>query len=291
MAVTQSDLITDVTRIIQDSSYDSIEQLTFLNQAMQEVAGHPSVLLQDLETEDDIATSTTNPYTALPSNYQKNLFYVYNASKYWEVAIRASLGDMLRRYHKLDQSGSISSLTIRGRYLHYQRIPSSAETLEVHYYRKPYDMATLTGGSDISFTASTLRIADAGNDLGDFYAGQTIDITGTTSNNTSFVIDSVESDGSYLTTTVAPTDESNQSAIIKSRPDGIPEHLIKPLLLNHACSSIFSEIEEGVEGNKTNTLYHDGKFKEAMGALIGFIGPEGRRPQPINDEMDMEAYV
>jgi hypothetical protein len=291
MAVTQANLITDLTRIIQDASYDDTEQLIFLNQAMQEVAGHPLVLLDDLETGSDVTTSTTYPYVALPSDYQKNLFYIYNSTKYWEVAIRASLGDMLRRYSKLDQSGTITSVTIRGSYLHYQRIPSSAETLELHYYRKPYDMATLTGASDITFTASTLRIADAGSDLGSFYAGQTIDVTGTTNNNTSFVIASVESDGSYLTTTVAPTDESNQSAIIKSRPDGIPEHLIKPLLENHAAMSIFSEIEQGQEGNKTNTAYYAGMYEKSLGTLIAFIGPEGRAPQGINDELNLEAYI
>ena len=291
MAVTQANLITDLTRIIQDSSYDSDEQLSFLNQAMQEVAGHPLVLLDDLETQDDVTTDTTYPYTALPSDYQKNLFYVYNSTKYWEVRIIASLGDLYRRFHKLDQSGTIVGVAIRGNYIHYQRIPSSAETLQLHYYRKPYDMATLTGGSDITFTASTLRIADAGNGLGVFHAGQTIDITGTTNNNTSFVIASVESDGSYLTTTVAPTDESDQSAIIKSRPDGIPEHLIKPLLLNHAAASIFSEIEEGIEGAKVNTLYHEQKSQQALSALISFIGPEGRAPVGIGDELDLEGYI
>ena len=289
MAVTQTNLVTDVTRIIQDSSYDSTEQLTFLNQAMQEVAGHPLVLLPGLETEAEVTTDTTYPYTSLPSNYQKNLFYVYNATKYWEVAIRASLGDMLRRYHKLDQSGTITSLAVRGNVLHYQRIPSSEETLEIHYYRKPYDMATYTADT-ISFDADAGTIADSASGLGDFNVGQIIDVTGTSDNNTSFTITAATS--ALLTVSEDVTDEAAGSDFtIKSRPDGIPDHLCRPLLVNHACSAIFAEIEEGVEGNKTNTIYHDQKFQQAIAALIAFIGPEGRAPQGINDELNLEAFL
>jgi len=289
MAVTQAKLITDVTRIIQDSSYDVSEQLTFLNQAMQEVAGHPSILLPDLEAEDDVTTSITNPYTALPTNYQKNLFYVYNSTLYWEVAIRASLGDLLRRYQRQDQSGTITGVAVKGRFLHYQRIASEAETLELHYFRKPHDMATYAA-STITFAATAGTIADSANGFGDFHVGQVIDVTGSVSNNSYFTINTATS--ALLTVDETVVDESSGSEFtLKSRPDGIPEHLRKPLLVNHVCASIFSEIEEGVEGKKINTAYHQAQFQSAMGQLLGFIGPEGRAPIGIADELGLESYL
>jgi hypothetical protein len=253
MAVTQANLITDLTRIIQDDSYDSTEQLAFLNQAIQEIAGDPEVLLPDLETEAEVTTDTSNPYVALPSNYQKNLFYVYNATKYWEVAIRASLGDLIRRFHKLDQGGTITGVAIRGKYLHYQRIPSSAETLELRYYRKPYDMVTYAA-STISFDDTDNTINDSESGLGDFHVGQTIDVTGTSGNNTSFTITAATAASLTVSETVT-TEGAGSEFTIKSRPDGIPEHLARPLLLNHAARGIFSEIEQGQEGNKNNTAF------------------------------------
>ena len=139
-------------------------------------------------------------------------------------------------------------------------------------------MSTLTGSSDITFTASTLRIADAGNGLGVFYAGQTIDITGTTNNNTSFVIASVESDGSYLTTTVAPTDESNQSATIKSRPDAIPVHLHEALLENYAAYKIFERKVKNDIPMENESKRYRGLF---LGAMTNLEATIENLPEPI----------
>ena len=138
--ITQAELIVEVTRIIQDSSYSDAVQLTFLNQAMQDIAGDPRVFLPGLETQDDVSTSTSVSYVALPSDYQKNLFYCYNTTRYRKEKIYGSLEDLQRQFSKLDQAGSIVGVAIRGSNLHYQRIPSSSETLQLHYYRPPVDM-------------------------------------------------------------------------------------------------------------------------------------------------------
>lgn len=289
MAVTQATLITDLTRIVQDASYDVTEQLAFLNQAMQEVAAHSLVLLPDLEQSDSVTTSISVSYVSLPSDYQKNLFFIYNSTQSWQVKIMASVWDLQRRYFQLDQSGTLTGAAVKGQQLHYQRIPSSAETLVLHYYRAPYDMATYSANT-ISFDADTGTIADAASGLGDFNVGQVVDVTGTTDNNTYFTITAATS--ALLTVSETVTDESAGSEFtLKSRPDGIPDHLAKPLLLNKAAVDIFSEIEQGQEGNKTNTAFYQSQYQAALASLVGFIGPEGRAPQPINDELDLEAYL
>jgi len=139
--VTQAELIVEVTRIIQDASYTDEIQLTFLNQAMQDIAGDPRIFLDDLETQDTVDTSTTVSYVALPDDYQKNLFSCYNTDRNYHHTIYGSLEDLQRRFTNLDSNGSLVGVAIRGTNLHYQRIPSTSEELQLHYYRPPVDMA------------------------------------------------------------------------------------------------------------------------------------------------------
>jgi len=139
--VTQSELITEVTRIIQDTSYSDATQLSFINQAVQDIAGDPRVLLPDLETSDDVDTSTDDSYVSLPSDYQKNLTDCYNTDKYCHHKIYGSLETLQRDFYHLDQNGYIVGVAVSGSNLHYQRIPSSSETLTLHYYRVPTDMS------------------------------------------------------------------------------------------------------------------------------------------------------
>jgi len=141
-------LIAEVRRIVQDSSYGDSTILGFLNQAINEVAGDPRVLLNDLEDQEDVTTSTTLSYVALPSDYQKNLFRCYNASKYWPVKVYASLDALYNMFTRLDTGGAIDGVTVVGANLHYQRIPSATETLQLHFYREPTDMDALSDTPD-----------------------------------------------------------------------------------------------------------------------------------------------
>lgn len=213
-------LITEVRRIVQDSSYSDSDILGFLNQAVQETAGDPRVFLPDMEDQDDVTTSTSVSYVALPSDYQKELFYCYNATKYWRIKVFASLGMLQREFSRLDQGGAIVGVAVKGSDLHYQRIPSSEETLQLHFYRKPTDMSDLT-----------------------------------------------------------------------DTPDGIPDHLQKPLLVSYACSEIYSEIEQDITGQKINTAYYAGKYQEGIAKLVAFIGPIANRLHEIGQEIDWEDYL
>ena len=271
----QSELIVNIKDIIQDTAFDSATLLSLMNEAQRKIAGGVLILYPDrtqvlssplaaLSTSGSLTTSTTYPYISMPSNYGRNLFFLVSETNDLRIEVYSAYGELLAYYPVLENTGRVIAASVVGSLLYYQGMPSTAETLTAYYYRKPHDMATLTGATDISFTATTLRIADAGNEMSKFKAGQTIDVTGTTLNNTSFVIASVETDGSYLTTTVAPVLEANSSATIKSRPDGIPEHLHEDLLVNYAVMKVFERKTIAEKMNMQNVEQYKGYFNAAM---------------------------
>ncbi len=75
-------------------------------------------------------------------------------------------------------------------------------------------------------------------------------------------------------------------------PDGIPEEFQHDILVNWVCKEIFSQIEDGIEGEKTNTAYHLQELNKAMAELTYSLGPENK---PIYDPslfgIDWGSYV
>lgn len=63
----------------------------------------------------------------------------------------------------------------------------------------------------------------------------------------------------------------------------LPVHLHRRLLVNYACKELFSRIEDGMEGQKVNTLYHDREFQKALADLDAWITPRATEPVCIND--------
>ena len=272
---TQAALILGVKELVQDSVFTSDKILDYLNQGVRQIAGgiffrYPdgtqiiSSPLPDLSTNSELTTSITLPYISMPSDFGRDLFFLVSSTNKIEIELYESYTEFLRAYPNLDNTSRVIAASVRGNRLYYQGYPGTAETLIGYYYRNPHDMATLTGGVDITFTATTLRIADAGGDLDRFYAGQIIDVTGTSLNNTNFTIASVESDGSYLTTTAAPVLEANTSAVIKSRPDGIPVHLHESLLKDYCAWEIFKLKTKNDPQMETGARKHQELFLRAL---------------------------
>ena len=165
-------------------------------------------------------TGPSVSYVPLPSDYHKNLFRCYSVTNNRQIEIYESVALLLRRFSLVNRSGVVVGVAVRGSNLYYQRIPSSPETLRIHYYKMP---TLLTDGN--------------------------------------------------------------------SKPDCLPEHLVRPLLVNYACREIFSEIEQGLEGQKVNTLFHHNLLREAMADLEDFIGPEGKEPEEIEEEINWGLYL
>jgi len=126
----------------------------FINQGVSEIAGGmPSLLdgienpipnaltppLPELFTIGTVATSTTAAYVAMPTNFHRDLQLVVSPTGS-EIDIAHSFIEFAETYPLLNKAGRISEAIEHGRKLYYQGIPTSAETLTLHYYRKPVDM-------------------------------------------------------------------------------------------------------------------------------------------------------
>jgi len=273
---TQAQIITGVKEIIQDSAFTSARILEYLNQGVRQIAGgifiqYPdrtqiiSSPLPDLSTNSELTTSITLPYISMPSDYGRNLFFLASSTNEIEIELYDSYAELLRIYPNLDDTNRVVAAAVRGKLLYYQGYPSTAETLVGYYHRIPNDMTTLTGGTDISFTGTTNVITDAGSELDDFGVGQVIDVSETTNNNGSFTVVAAPSTGATLTVAEDLTTEANTSAVIKSRPDGIPEHVQESLLENFAAWQIFqrktkNEVPMDVEAKRYHGLF--------LGALL-----------------------
>lgn len=61
-------------------------------------------------------------------------------------------------------------------------------------------------------------------------------------------------------------------------PAYIPEGYIHELFFNYACSYLFSPIEDGIEDEKTNTMFHKGEFNIAWNELKQLYGPDQDDP-------------
>jgi hypothetical protein len=288
--------VEDVKSIIQDTTFSSEDILAYLNEGQKKIAGgiliqYPdktqvrSSPLPDLSTTDDLTTSTSNAYISMPSNYDRNLYFLTSETTDLRVDVLSGMGELLDYYPALDNTGQTRFAAIRGSRLYYQGMPSSAESLTAYYYRTPYDMKKYSAGT-ISFTNSTSRIADSAGGLSGFYAGQTIDVTGTTDNNGSFTVATVDSDGDYLTVDESLTDESAGSTFtIRSRPDGIPVHLHEDLLVNFAAKKVFERKSISDPTKMNDAQRCQAFFNQAMLNLESCIE---RVPEPI--QLGSERY-
>lgn len=294
----QSDLIEGVKEIIQDTVFTSARILDYLNQGVRQIAG--GVLLQypggtqvfssplpDLATSSDLETSVANPYIGMPSDYGRNLFFLVSTTNSIEIEIYDSLVDFLRVYPELDNTDRVVAAAVRGLRLYYQGYPSVAEDLVAHYHRVPTDMTTYTAAT-ISFAESGSRISDSASNsttgFGLLSVGQTIDFTGTTNNNTSFVISTIATDYSYITTSSVPTDEAaGVSFTVKSRPLGIPVHLHESLLENYCAWKIFERKTKNDQPMDIEAKRYHGLFIGAMVNMEASIDDLPGSTQFVND--------
>lgn len=251
----QETLIENVKSLVQDATFSSENILSFLNEGQQKIAGGILVVypdgtqvlsspIPDLAASGTVSTSTP-AYVDMPSDYSRNLYFCSSSDHGLRVKVLSSLAELMDYYPALDRAGPVRFVAVSASSLYYQGIPSSSETLNLYYYREPYDMSKYTAGT-ISFSGSV--IADSSGGLSVFYSGQTIDITGSSENNGDYVITEVASDGSTITVSGTFTTEgAGSSVVIQSRPDGIPTYFQENLLVNYAAMKIFERkaIQDG----------------------------------------------
>jgi len=141
---TLSDLRVLVANIIQDTSFNIDE---YLNRGVTEIAGGMTSNfgnlitppLPDLFKIDTVSTSTSEAYVSMPATFQRTLQFVANSSGQ-EIEIYNSMIEFAQDHPLLDESGTVQAVIEKGGNLYYQKIPPVAETLTLHFFRKPVDM-------------------------------------------------------------------------------------------------------------------------------------------------------
>ena len=286
---TQLSLVNDIKGIVQDTTFSYEDILAYLNEAQKKIAGGILIVypdgtqvrsspLPDLATTDSLTTSTTLAYISMPSDYDRDLYFLTSETNEIRVIVLSSLGELLDYYPALDNTGQVRFGAIRGKRLYYQGTPSTAESITAYYFREPYDMDSYTAGT-ISFAETASKISDSASGFSTFYAGQTIDITGTTNNNGSFTVATVSSTGAYVTVDEDLTDESaGTNFTLRSRPDGLPAHLHEDLLVNFVCKKIF-ERKSIVDPTRMGDAQRCAAFFNQ--AMLNLEAATERTPEPI----------
>ena len=91
--------------------------------------------LPDLYTTDTIDTTLSSVITDLPSDFNRDLIQVLNASGDI-IPIKPSMKRFLQDYYE-QSAGDVYVCCVYGKRLMYRDIPAVAETLTVHYYQTP----------------------------------------------------------------------------------------------------------------------------------------------------------
>lgn len=189
---------------IDDTSYTQADVMKIANKGRLWIASQ--VLLPALQTDGTVTTVADTAYVALPTDYMRNLTQCYSTTNERWIKVWEDLRLFLRCFTKLDQTGYVIGVSIRGDYLHYQYVPDDddydLETLKLWYYKHP-----------TPFT------------------------------------------------------------VVGDKPTELHAALAEDLVAEWCIKEIFDEIEDGLEGQKVNTIYHTGKFNQHFSALKKLYGP------------------
>jgi len=142
------EIIERIKEKIHDPSYTDTMILARINKGVGRVSS--MIDLPDLKSSSTVDT-TTDPYVSLPSvagnvfhKKKKSLFFVNSQDQDVEVNIMESWIKFLGKYPALDEEGDVIDVCVRGDRLYYQPIPSSADTLDLHFFRRPVAMVAET---------------------------------------------------------------------------------------------------------------------------------------------------
>lgn len=139
---TVSSLHKEIYDIHGDSNYGVSKTIEYLNDAMTELASEIS--LPALRTSGTVTTSTTVSYVSLPTNFSHDLRRAYSTTNSCKLLVFDTLTDLIDYVYTPDQAGAVFAVTVEGGYLHYQWIPSAAETLKLWYNKVPTTMVSET---------------------------------------------------------------------------------------------------------------------------------------------------
>jgi len=137
-----ADIINFAVGRIQDSGFSSGDLLSVLNNGVDEISNE--IELPYLRSLDTVTTAVDSSSVALPSDYQRRLFWVGSAAQDRKIGSREEdyedLLGFLAKYPTLDNVGAIEEVCVDGTDLLYQGMV--VDTLSLRYYAKPTALAT-----------------------------------------------------------------------------------------------------------------------------------------------------
>lgn len=131
-----SDLIETINTEVMDDTLTKDKTLSLLNRAQRAITQRLN--FPELITSKTVTLPANQSQTALPENFQKNLFKCYAANDR-KIKIFNSRKALQEHYGPdcAISSGSVYGVAIEGRNLVYALIPSNDTDIIVHYYRYP----------------------------------------------------------------------------------------------------------------------------------------------------------
>ncbi len=137
------------TRTIKLVSSPSLDDTipALINQGVNEIAGGMLSTLADIVTPplpelltiDSVTTDVTAAFVAMPDNFHRTLQFAVKANGS-EVDIADSFIEFIETDPAMTRAGNINEVIEHGGKLYYLNVPTVAEEVTLHYYRKPVDM-------------------------------------------------------------------------------------------------------------------------------------------------------
>lgn len=141
------DIIAEVQSVIQDGEWTDANVLSIINRGLVTIAAgvllpdryQVTPPLPDLYAVDTVDTVVGSGICDLPMDYQREVVQVLNEN-YESIIIVPSFRRFLQD-HPQQNVGSVYVCAAHGKRLLYRDIPETAETLTIHYYARPTDLA------------------------------------------------------------------------------------------------------------------------------------------------------
>lgn len=140
------DIITEISSVVQDNSWSEENILSIINRGVNTIASgvlipgkyQKTSPLPDLYTFISVDTIPNIEYISMPENYQRGLLQVLD-SNFEDIKMENSFLKFLKQ-NREKKAGNIHTCSLNGKTLYFRDIPSSAETIVLHYFKKPEEI-------------------------------------------------------------------------------------------------------------------------------------------------------
>ena len=125
--ITADELSVEILDIVNNNMFSFNDVIQALDEGMGIISF--SVLLPRLQASADVSMVVGTNVTALPSGYQRNLFYCYSTLQDKSIRIFDKKADIVRYYGNPLLPGEVQAVAVFGELLYYQGIPFAGSFL------------------------------------------------------------------------------------------------------------------------------------------------------------------